>query len=314
MSRTSTAAAAAAAAGGSGRSAAEALSASATMVLPGMVGWRVKVKFAGQSEYFPGITTHFADGKMYVLFDDGEKYTASTDEGDKIKFRSQMTAGKLLQLAHARELPSFQRGAFGERLAKIFKSRKVDRKMPLSAALKACNVGLFVPDDADEDDAISSSSHAHPSTLQGDEDSELSASDDGNIDEDGSDDDEDEDDENEDDTDEDDSEDQDEEDSDDRSSGESESSDDDTSSTSDDGSTQSSTSDSLSSASSAAVSSSSSGSDEESGHEQTINVKWCNEATKVVRACVVPVTVTYADWIKLAETYSGIAAAEAVTK
>ena len=300
-----------AAAGGSGRSAAEALSASATMVLPGMVGWRVKVKFAGQSDYFPGITTHFADGKMYVLFDDGEKFTASTEEGDKIKFRSQMTAGKLLQLAHARELPSFQRGAFGERIAKALKSRKVDRKMSLSAALKACHVGLFVPDDADDSESALSnandlSPHSHTSTLQGEENSDSSASDDGDSENYDSDDDDDEDDE----TDDDGSEDPDDGDF---SSDDSESSDDDSSSTSDDGSSQSSTSDSLTSPSSA-VSSSSSGSNEESEHDQLINVKWCNEATKVVRACVVPVTVTYADWIKLAETYSGISAAEAVTK
>jgi hypothetical protein len=304
------------------RGVAEALDASSTMVLPGMVGWRVRVKFAGQTDWFGGLATHFAGGKMYVLFDDGDKHTVSTAEGDKMKFKKQLTTGGFLDMSAEQGNAAFLPGSFGGGLAKTLRASNIDRSVALSAALRQCNIGLFIPDDDDG----ANGTGAHDTVVIGGGDDEpgdvgASGSKDDDDDDDDTDDTDDTDDDDDDDTDDDNDDDDDDDDSDD------DDDDDDEEDTSD-GSSKEGSSDSSDAAadeddsdhdsdtSSASESSSESDSHSSESDEArtTVAVKWCNEATQVVRASTVPLSITFDEWLRLAEEYTGVIAASAVTR
>lgn len=134
------------------------------MVTGGMVGWRVKVKFSRQDKWFRGFTTFFSAPELYVLFDDGDKYTASLKDGDQIEFEKQLYVKNLYRMHDATKLPSFETGEYGAALVKLFRANVIDPELSLAAALKKCDVGCFDPDKdtasngCDEDNSSSDSS------------------------------------------------------------------------------------------------------------------------------------------------------------
>jgi len=268
------------------------LGASSTMVLPGMVGWRVKVKFAGQNEWFRGISTHFDAGQMYVLFDDGEKYTVCIEEGDKMKFKSQMTVRKLLALFEEGQLEAFQKGSFGAALATTFLANDIDPTLPLSAGLQACNAGKFEPDDADDENSDGDSTLNHSKMSRStsgvspkyghsdDKDSSTESEDSGFSSTDEGD--------------------------------EGEDDDDDTDDTDDDDDTDSETS--SESEDNSSSSDSSATSPRRSRNRRSVDVKWVNESTGVVRASSVKVSISFQEWKKKAEAYTGIPRSRVTTR